>query len=152
LSLLKSVFDLQPILPMFRLLPFSIVLFLSLTNAHSGETGFSGFASSSRSTILATVHPEFARVRPCGLASGPSGYSVDHLALEDEWACIAGSAVYHCSPGPFAVKFIALLKWNCGGWKVISNSFDADRVTRRQFVGMRQVPPAILPRWIRWSR
>jgi len=134
---------------MSRLIPFSLLVFLFVTPSYSGETtppvGL-------RTAILAAVNPEFVRVRPCGVESGgPSSYWVNHLAVEDEWACIGGTALYQCPSGPFAVKFIALLKWKCGCWKVSSISFDAGHVTRQQFIGRRQVPPAILPAWIRWS-
>lgn len=135
---------------MSRLIPLPLLVLLFATASFSGDAPIpsSGF----REPILAAVNAEFLRVRPCGVASGPSSYLVDHLAVEGEWACIAGKALYQFPSSPFAVEFIALLKWNCGCWRVASISFDAAHVTRRKFLGMRQVPPAILPRWIRWSR
>lgn len=134
---------------MTRILP---LLFLGLAFLSSAQAGDGLFvAPGHRSAILASVNEEFLRVQPCGIATGPSRYLVEHLAIEDEWACIAGSARYEGHTGPFAVKFIALLKWDCGCWQVSSISFDAANVSRRKLVGMRQVPSAILPRWIRWS-
>jgi len=136
---------------MSRYLPLLLLALLGARPARSGEnTAASG---SHRSAILAAVNAEFLRVSPCGTEPGsPDRYQIDHLQLQDEWACIAGSARYQCVGSPFAVDFIALLKWNCGGWKVASISFNARQVTRQKLVGLRQVPPAILPRWIRWSR
>ncbi len=116
----------------------------------AGESAPPG--STHRSAILAAVNARFLQVNPCGAgAAGPSSYRIDHLAMEEEWACIDGTARYEGSAGPFAVEFIALLKWNCGCWEVSSISFDAGHVTRQKLVGLRRVPPAILPRWIRWS-
>lgn len=135
---------------MTRILP---LLFLGLVFLSSAQAGDGHFVTpAQRSAILASVNEKFLRVQPCGIATGPSRYLVDHLETEDEWACIAGSARYDGHTGPFEVKFISLLKWNCGCWQVSSISFDADNVTRRKLVGLRQVPSAILPRWIRWSR
>ncbi len=117
-----------------------------LVPAQAGDHG-----SNHRAAVLDAVNVEFSRVHPCGVDSGPSGYRIDHFAIGDEWACIAGTAVYHGSAPSFGVKFIALVKWKCGCWQVSSISFDADRVTRQEFVGWRRVPPSILPAWIRWS-
>lgn len=135
---------------MKRILSFLLLGLFFATGAHSGEADTPD--PDTRSAILASVNAEFLRIQPCGVETGPSRYQVDHLAVEDEWACLAGSARYHGPSGPFAVKFIALLKWKCGCWEVSSISFDADHVTRQKFVGLRQVPSDILPRWIRWSR
>ncbi len=135
---------------MIRFLPF-LFLFLCAVDSRSGEAPTPG--SATRSAILGKVNDEFLRVRPCGIEpSSPSGYQVDHLAVEEEWACIAGSARYHGPEGPFSVAFLALLKWKCGCWKVVSISFNAKEVTRQRFLGLHTVPPSILPRWIRWSR
>lgn len=140
----------KPLFLMARFLLLCLLALLLVSGARAGDANVHqpGF----RSTLLAAVTAEFVRVRPCGIAGGPTYYRVDHLVREAEWACIAGSARYRChTTGAFEVKFIALLKWKCGVWQVSSISFDADQVTRRQFVGYRQVPPAILPNWIRWS-
>ncbi|MBU6179596.1 MAG: hypothetical protein KGR69_08015 [Verrucomicrobia bacterium] len=108
--------------------------------------------SAHRAAILAAVNARFIRVNPCGAGgAGPSSYRIDHLAMEEEWACIDGTARYEGSNGPFAVGFIALLRWNCGSWEVSSISFNPEDVTRQKLIGVRRVPPAILPRWIRWS-
>lgn len=133
---------------MTRFFTLLLPVLLLATSGRSGE----GSASGHRSAILGSVHQEFLRVQPCGVAAGPSRYLVDHLALEEEWACIAGSGRYQDHPAPFAVEFIALLKWHCGSWKVVSLSFDPDHATRQSFVGNRRVPFGILPRSIRWSR
>lgn len=135
---------------MTRILPVLLLGLLFVTTSPGGEANTPG--SDTRSALLASVNAEFLRIRPCGIETGPSRYQIDHLAVEDEWACLAGSARYQAASGPFVVKFIALLKWKCGCWDISSISFDADQATRRNFVGMRQVPSAILPRWIRWSR
>lgn len=135
---------------MSRYLPLLLLALLGASPATSGDQ--SSVSGSHRTAIIAAINPEFIRVSPCGTQPGsPEGYLVDHLQLQEEWACIAGSARYQCASGPFAVEFIALLKWNCGIWKVSSISFDAKHVTRQKLIGLRQVPPAILPRWIRWS-
>lgn len=135
---------------MKRILPFLLLGLLFVTTSHSGEADTPG--PEARSAILASVNDEFIRVQPCGVETGPSRYLVDHLAVEDEWGCIAGSARYDGPSGPFAVKFIALLKWKCGCWEVATISFNPDQLTRQRFVGLRQVPSKILPRGIRWGR
>jgi hypothetical protein len=135
---------------MTRFLSLLLLALLGASPAWSGDT--TSVSGSHRSAILAAVNAEFLHVDPCGTGSaGPSNYRIDHVAMEDEWACLAGSARYQCENGPFAVDFIALLKWNCGCWNVSSISFDAKHVTRQKLIGLRRVPTAILPRWIRWS-
>jgi hypothetical protein len=135
---------------MTRILPCLLLGLLFVTTSYSGEAETP--SPDTRSAILASVNAEFLRIQPCGIETGPSRYQVDHLAVEEDWACIAGDARYHGSSGPFEVKFIALLKWNCGCWNVSKISFNPDELTRQQFVGLRQVPSDILPRWIRWSK
>lgn len=135
---------------MKRILSFLLLGLFFVATSHAGEADTPG--PDTRSAILASVNAEFLRIQPCGVGTGPSRYLVDHLAVEEDWACIAGSARYHGPAGPFAVKFIALLKWKCGCWDVSSISFNPDQLTRQRFVGLRQVPSAILPSWIRWSR
>jgi hypothetical protein len=133
-----------------RILSCLLFGLLLVTTSHSGEADTPGHGT--RAAILASVNAEFLRIQPCGVETGPSRYQVDHLAVEEEWACIAGDARYQGHSGPFEVKFIALLKWNCGCWNVSTISFNPDELTRRRFVGLRQVPSDILPQWIRWSR
>jgi len=135
---------------MSRILSYVLLGLLLVTTSHSGEADAPG--PDTRAAILASVNAEFLRVQPCGVEEGPSRYQVDHLAVAEEWACIAGDARYHGHSGPFEVNFIALLKWNCGGWNVSTISFNPDELTRRRFIGLRQVPSDILPQWIRWSR
>jgi hypothetical protein len=135
---------------MSRILSYLLLGLLLVTTSHSGEAEASG--PHTRAAILASVNAEFLRVQPCGVAEGPSRYQIDHLAVAEDWACIAGDARCHGHSGPFEVNFIALLKWNCGGWNVSTISFNPDELTRRRFIGLRQVPSDILPQWIRWSR
>lgn len=134
---------------MTRRLHLALLGLLLATTAWSGDCPPSDACL--QGPILAAVNSEFVRASPCGDSTGPSRYLIDHLAFEDEWACIAGTARYQCRSCPFEVKFIALLKWKCGCWQVSAISFDAGHVTRRQFIGHRRVPSAILPRWVRWS-
>ncbi len=105
-----------------------------------------------RGELLAAVNAEFARIRPCGGESGPYRYAVDHVAVEREWGCMAGKARYRGPSGAFAVEFVAILRWKCDGCRVVSISFDPSNTSRQKLAGLRQVPPAILPRSIRWKR
>lgn len=141
----------HPSLPMSRIPTLVLsTLFCLVSMIRAGEAVSPG--STHRAAILAAVNARFIQADPCGAGgTGPSSYRIDHLAMEEEWACIDGTARYEGSAGPFAIEFIALLKWNCGCWEVSSISFNAADVTRQKLLGLRRVPPAILPRWIRWS-
>jgi hypothetical protein len=134
----------------------SRLLIVLLSGFLFAATSFAGASSQAapaiRDDLLAAVNAEFLRIRPCGVESGPSRYLVDHVATEGEWGCMAGSARYAGPAGPFAVEFIALLRWKCDGWRVASISFNAAEASRPRLVGLRQVPPSILPRSIRWRR